>query len=126
MKKILVAIDDSLVNREIFKEAARQLDMDLICAENGQVGYDKVCSSIIDGNTPNMVITDIHMPVMNGVEFIKKLKTGYNTRYIPIVVLTTEKDEETKTQCKNLGATGWINKPLTPGQIVAVVKKFVK
>ncbi|MBF0301302.1 MAG: response regulator [Oligoflexia bacterium] len=126
MKKTMVGIDDSNVNREIFKEAANKLGMDVVIGNDGIDGFEKIISSIEKKKIPDIIITDINMPRMNGIDLIAKLKGNSSTKYIPILVLTTEKDDETKTKCKELGAAGWIKKPLSPEEITIVIKKFMK
>ncbi|MBF0360434.1 MAG: response regulator [Oligoflexia bacterium] len=126
MKKIMIGVDDSNVNREIFKEAANKLGMDVIIGNDGKDGLEKIMSTINKQKIPDIIITDINMPNMNGVELIAKLKENVVTKYIPVLILTTEKDNETKNKCRSLGAAGWINKPLSPEEIVVVIKKFLK
>ena len=76
-------------------------------------------------NTINMVVTDLNMPVMNGLEFIRELRQLAPYRGIPIVFLTTESDEGMKQQAKAAGATGWITKPFKQEQLLAVAKKLL-
>lgn len=125
MKKTLAGIDDSKVNQAIFEEAARLLDINAVIAEDGQDGFDKIMKSINEGMKPNIIVTDINMPKMNGLELIKKLKENQSTKYIPILVLTTEKDEELKSQARKLGAAGWITKPLSADEVGNIAKKFL-
>ena len=63
------------------------------------------------------------MPVMNGIEFIRKFRTHPASKGVPIILLTTESDEALKAEAKSAGATGWIVKPFKQDQLVAVVKK---
>ena len=126
MKKLFVGIDDSKINRAIFEEAASIMDMDVITAENGLEGLDKINTAIEGGKTPEVVMVDIHMPVMNGLDFIKKFKENPITKYIPVIVLTTEVSLEPKMLAKDYGAAGWIIKPLGPEEIVKVIQKFLQ
>ncbi|MBF0364341.1 MAG: response regulator [Oligoflexia bacterium] len=79
-KKLFVGVDDSLVNREIFKEAARLCEMDVVTSENGQLAFERIQDIMAEGKIPELIITDIHMPVMNGVEFIQKIKNTPATK----------------------------------------------
>ena len=127
MKKIVLAgIDDSKMNRMIFEETAVLLEADVIIGEDGIDGYDKIMKGVKEGKTPDVIITDINMPNMNGIELIAKLKETIETKYIPILVLTTETDYNIKIQGKDLGAAGWITKPLDPNEIARIVEKFLK
>lgn len=89
-------------------------------ASDGQDGLAKA-----KANTINMVVTDLNMPGMNGLEFIRALRQQGSYRGIPIVFLTTESDDGLKQQAKAAGATGWITKPFKPEQLLAVAKKFL-
>ena len=72
-----------------------------------------------------MVLTDLNMPNMNGIELIKALRAEPKYKFIPIVMLTTESQAERKQEGKSAGATGWIVKPFKPEQLLAVVKKVL-
>jgi two-component system chemotaxis response regulator CheY len=69
------------------------------------------------------VITDLNMPVMNGLEFIKKFRTHPASKGVPIILLTTESDENLKKQAKDAGAIGWIVKPFKQDQLLSVIRK---
>ena len=71
----------------------------------------------------DVLITDLNMPVMNGIEFIRKYRQHPSSKGVPIILLTTESDEELKRQAKEAGATGWIVKPFKQDQLLAVIKK---
>ena len=72
-----------------------------------------------------MVVTDLNMPVMNGLGLIRELRKLPAYRGVPIVFLTTESDPEMKQEAKAAGATGWITKPFQQEQLVAVVRKVL-
>lgn len=78
-----------------------------------------------NGNSVNMIVTDLNMPVMNGLEFIRALRQLPSYRGVPIVFLTTESDDALKQQAKAAGATGWITKPFKQEQLLAVAKKLL-
>jgi two-component system chemotaxis response regulator CheY len=81
--------------------------------------------SKISGAGINMVITDLNMPNMNGLELIKALRAKPDCKFLPIVFLTTESQPEKKEAAKAAGATGWIIKPFKPDQLLSVVKKVL-
>jgi two-component system, chemotaxis family, chemotaxis protein CheY len=89
-------------------------------AADGREGLTKA-----QGNSVNLIITDLNMPNMNGLEFIRALRQLPAYRGIPIVFLTTESDEGMKQQAKAAGATGWITKPFKQEQLVAVARKLL-
>jgi two-component system chemotaxis response regulator CheY len=78
-----------------------------------------------DGENIGMIISDINMPIMDGITFIHEVKkTPF--KYTPILVLTTESQEEMKMKGKKAGASGWLVKPFKPEQLVYVTKKFMR
>jgi two-component system chemotaxis response regulator CheY len=78
-----------------------------------------------EGKHVAMIISDINMPVMDGIAFIKEVKkTPF--KYTPILVLTTESQEDKKMEGKKAGASGWLVKPFKPEQLINVTKKFVR
>lgn len=121
MARTVLIIDDSMSMRQLVAFSLKDAGYDVVAAINGKDALDKLDDSKID-----MVITDLNMPEMNGIEFIKQLRgrTGY--RFTPVVMLTTEAHAEKKKEGQQAGASGWIVKPFTPQQLVEVVRKFVK
>jgi two-component system, chemotaxis family, chemotaxis protein CheY len=93
---------------------------DVIEAGDGAEGLNKAKS-----NTLDMVVTDLNMPVMNGLGLIRELRKLPTYRGVPILFLTTESDAELKKEAKVAGATGWITKPFQQDQLVAIVKKVL-
>ncbi|HWV21693.1 MAG TPA: response regulator [Devosia sp.] len=118
MTKTILTIDDSASIRQMVAMTLTSAGLDVIEAVNGQDGYDKATT-----NTVHAVITDLNMPVLNGIEFIRKYRQHPASKGIPIILLTTESDEELKRQAKEAGATGWIVKPFKQDQLLAVIKK---
>ena len=118
MTKTILTIDDSASIRQMVTLTLSSAGLDVIEAINGSDGYDKAIA-----NTVHAVITDLNMPVMNGIEFIRKYRQHPSSKGVPIILLTTESDEELKRQAKEAGATGWIVKPFKQGQLLSVIKK---
>ena len=118
MTKTILTIDDSASIRQMVAMTLTSAGLDVIEAVNGQDGYDKATT-----NTVHAVITVLNMPVLNGIEFIRKYRQHPASKGIPIILLTTESDEELKRQAKEAGATGWIVKPFKQDQLLAVIKK---
>jgi two-component system chemotaxis response regulator CheY len=87
---------------------------------DGVEALQKIKSDMFD-----LIITDLNMPNMNGIELIKSIRSASKTSYIPIIMLTTESQGEKKMEGKAAGATGWIIKPFKPEQLVQVVKKII-
>jgi two-component system chemotaxis response regulator CheY len=94
-------------------------------ARNGQEGLEQLSSLEAEGQPPAMIISDINMPVMDGISFIKEVKkTPF--KYLPILVLTTEREDSKKLEGKQAGASGWLVKPFKAETLLAVVKKFTR
>ena len=75
---------------------------------------------------PDLIITDLNMPVMNGLEFLKELRNIEITKKVPVLMLTTETKDELKQQGKALGLTGWIVKPFNPAQLKAAINRVLR
>lgn len=118
MSKTILTIDDSASIRQMVAMTLKSAGHTVIEAGNGAEGYDQATSHTVDA-----VITDLNMPVMNGIEFIRKYRTHPSSKGVPILLLTTESDDELKRQAKEAGATGWIVKPFKQDQLIAVIKK---
>jgi two-component system chemotaxis response regulator CheY len=90
-------------------------------AGNGQAGLDKLKS----GLKPNLILTDVNMPVMGGLEFIGKARALPGLRFIPILTLTTESEASKRDEGKRQGATGWLVKPVSGDDLIRVIKKVL-
>jgi len=82
--------------------------------------------SKLKGQDLHLVLSDINMPKMDGLEFTRQLRAMPDYKFVPIVLLTTESHADKKQQGKAAGATAWIVKPFTPDQLLAVVKKVMR
>jgi two-component system chemotaxis response regulator CheY len=120
MSKTVLSVDDSASVRQMVKLTLTGAGYQVIQASDGAEGLAKARETAVD-----MVVTDINMPVMNGLALIRELRQLPNYKGVPIVFLTTESDEGMKREAKAAGATGWITKPFQQEQLVAVVKKVL-
>ena len=118
MSKTILTIDDSASVRQMVSMTLSAAGHTIIEAGDGAEGYTKAIAQPV-----HAVLTDLNMPVMNGIEFIRKYRQHPSSKGVPIILLTTESDEELKRQAKEAGATGWIVKPFKQDQLVAVIKK---
>lgn len=121
MSKTFLIVDDSASMRQLVSFTMKDAGYDVIAAEHGKEALGKLSSAKVD-----MVITDLNMPEMDGIEFIKLLRGMPNYRFIPIVMLTTESQEAKKREGEAAGASGWIVKPFNPQQLLNVVRRFAK
>ncbi|MCR5612745.1 response regulator [Treponema sp.] len=118
-KKIL-AVDDSVSIRKSISFVLSQEGYEVVEAVDGADGLEKAKSAKF-----NLVITDINMPNIDGIEFIKQLRTMEGYKFTPIIALTTESQDSKMQEGKQAGATGWIVKPFTSEKLLAIVKKIV-
>jgi two-component system chemotaxis response regulator CheY len=119
LKKILV-VDDSPSLRQIISIVLTTAGYDVIEAENGQQALEK-----LDGSKIHLAICDVNMPVMDGIEFVKNVKSMPNYRFLPIIMLTTESGENRKQEGRDAGVKAWVVKPFRPDQILNAVSKLI-
>ncbi len=120
MSKTILTVDDSASMRQMVKITLSGAGYQVVEAENGADGLTKAKAA-----PANMVVTDLNMPVMDGLTFIRELRKLPEYRGVPIIFLSTESDAGVKAQAKEAGATGWIVKPFQAEQLLAVVKKVL-
>lgn len=121
MSKMIMTADDSTSIRQMVGFTLKQAGYDVIEAVDGQDAVNKLA-----GTSIHMLITDLNMPNMDGLELIKQVRAMPQFKFIPIIMLTTESQTDIKQKGKAAGATGWIVKPFKPEQLVAVVKKVLR
>ncbi len=120
MAKVIMTADDSASIRQMVSFTLGQEGYEIVEAEDGKDALGKLNSTKVD-----MLITDLNMPNMDGIELIRKARENQQYKFIPIVMLTTESQDSKKQEGKKAGATGWIVKPFKPEQLVSVVKKVL-
>lgn len=118
MTKILIA-DDSPSIRMMLGTVLKENGYDVVAAENGRLALEKASDF-----KPDLVITDLNMPEMNGFTLVENLRKDQKFKFTPILVLTTEGQDEKKQTGRAVGATGWLVKPFNPEKLIAVVKKL--
>jgi two-component system chemotaxis response regulator CheY len=119
MAKIL-AVDDSASMRSMVAFTLRGAGHDVEEAENGQVAVDTAKARRFD-----LVLADVNMPVMDGIQMVRELRGLAEYRGVPILMLTTESHPERKQEGKAAGATGWLVKPFDPDQLLATVGRVL-
>ena len=120
MGKLIMTVDDSASVRQMVSFTLKDAGYDVLEAANGYDALQK-----LNGERVAMVITDLNMPEMDGIELVRALRSNAAYKFIPIIMLTTESQAEKKQEGKAAGATGWIVKPFKPDQLLAVVKKVL-
>jgi two-component system chemotaxis response regulator CheY len=118
MSKIILTVDDSRTMRDMLRLALTQAGYEVVQAEDGIHGLE-----VLQGETPDVIVTDINMPRMDGFGFIEGVRRDDRHRAIPILVLTTESDAEKKNRARDAGATGWIVKPFNPVKLIDAIRR---
>ncbi|GFK94324.1 Chemotaxis protein CheY [Fundidesulfovibrio magnetotacticus] len=118
--KTIMTVDDSASVRQMVAFTLKNAGYGVIEAVDGKDAVSKLKGSV------DMVVTDLNMPNMDGIQLIKAIRAQAAYKFIPIVMLTTESQPGKKQEGKDAGATGWIVKPFKPEQLLAVVQKVLR
>ncbi|WP_319802020.1 response regulator [Azospirillum fermentarium] len=118
VKKKVLSVDDSRTMRDMVSFTLKGAGYEVVEAGDGQQAL-----SVLAANKVDLIITDLNMPVMDGLTLIRRVRSSPAHRTLPILMLTTESDERKKTEGRTAGATGWIVKPFNPEKLISVVKK---
>ena len=118
MARLVLTVDDSRTMRDMLKLALSAEGFDVVQAEDGQEGLEalKTCR-------PDVIVTDINMPRLDGFGFIAGVRADPTQVGVPILVLSTESSVEKKQKARAAGATGWIVKPFDPIKLVDAVRR---
>jgi two-component system chemotaxis response regulator CheY len=118
MSMKILTVDDSRTMRDMLKLALTTAGYLVVQAVDGMDGLE-----VLERETPDLVITDINMPKLDGYGFIEGARKNDRFRVLPILVLTTESSPEKKRRARDAGATGWIVKPFDPVKLVDVIRR---
>jgi len=121
MEKTILVVDDSESIREVVKFTLENNGYQVLLGEDGTDALD-----FFDGRGIDLIITDLHMPKMNGIDFIKEVRKRNDYTGIPILFLTTESQLSKKMEAKDAGATGWIVKPFVPQKLLSALGKVMR
>ncbi len=108
-------VDDSSVMRKIVERSVRQAGIDL--AEVREAANGAEALGALEDSSVDLILCDINMPVMDGIEFLRQLQTLEHAKGVPVVMITTEGSESHVVQALSIGARGYIRKPFTPEQV---------
>lgn len=120
MKKNILVVDDSDSLRQVIVIALSGAGYDVLEAKDGKDALSK-----LDGNQVHLIISDVNMPIMNGIEFVKTVKQMPKYKFTPIIMLTTESQQNLMEESKKAGAKAWMAKPFKPDQILQAVSKLI-
>ncbi|MBM4134845.1 MAG: response regulator [Nitrospira sp.] len=121
MGKQILIVDDSATMRQMVSFTLTSAGFEVVEAGDGQEAVGKLTG----GAKPNLVITDLNMPHMDGISLIKAVRAMPPFKFTPVLMLTTESDEGKKKEGQAAGATGWIVKPFNPEQMLKVIAKVL-
>ena len=117
----ILAVDDSASMRQMVSFTLKGAGYEVVEAADGAKALEAA-----KGRKFDLVLSDVNMPVMDGISLIKALRALPAFRFTPILMLTTESGDGKKQEGKAAGATGWIVKPFSPDQLVNTVKKVLR
>ena len=121
MAKTILVVDDSVTMVLSLKATLTMNGFEVETANNGQAALEK----LKNGVKPNLILTDINMPLMGGLELIENVRAMSGFKFIPILTLTTESEASKRDEGKRRGATGWLVKPLSGDDLIRVIKKVL-
>lgn len=119
MAKRILVVDDSAAVRQSVAYVLDQAGYEIVQANDGQDALTK-----LDGAPFALVVTDVNMPNMDGIELTRQIRANSDYKFTPIVVLTTESQSTKMNEGKEAGATGWIVKPFNSEKLLQVVKRL--
>jgi two-component system chemotaxis response regulator CheY len=114
----VLTVDDSRTMRDMLMLALTNAGFNVVQAVDGVHGLE-----VLEGSAPEVIITDINMPRMDGFGFIEGVRRDARHRGVPILVLTTESDPTKKDRARQAGATGWIVKPFSSEKLVDAIRR---
>jgi two-component system chemotaxis response regulator CheY len=121
MAKTILVFDDSVTMVMSLKSTLSMSGFHVETASNGQQAIDKLKG----GCKPDLILTDVNMPIMGGLEMIGKVRALPGCRFFPILTLTTESEATKRDEGRRLGATGWLVKPVSGNDLIKVVKQLL-
>jgi two-component system chemotaxis response regulator CheY len=120
MAKTVMVVDDSASLRQVVGIALKGAGYDVLEGCDGQDALSK-----LTGQKVHLIISDVNMPNMDGISFVKAVKQLPNYKFTPVIMLTTESQESTKQQGQAAGAKAWVVKPFKPEQMLDAVSKLI-
>jgi two-component system chemotaxis response regulator CheY len=118
MSTTVLTVDDSRAMRDMLRHSLVAAGFRVLQAEDGLHGLE-----VLETERPDVIVTDINMPRMDGFGFIEAVRRDESRRAMPVLVLTTEVDAEKKNRARAAGATGWIVKPFDPAKLIEAIRR---
>lgn len=126
MEKNIVTVDDSKTITVSIKMLLEQNNYNVFQAGDGESGLKLLDELANKGAKISLIVSDINMPKMNGLDFLKQVKSDERFKFTPVIMLTSEGQVSKMTEAKKLGATGYLIKPFHGDQLIEIVKKFAR
>lgn len=120
MSKTILAVDDSSSIRQLLSTTLSLSGFRVVVADDGKTGLERLEESGAD-----LIITDLHMPVMDGIDLIRSVRRNSAHRFVPIIMLTTEQQFAMKQAGAAAGATAWLTKPFKPEELLTVIRRVL-
>ena len=120
MGKMILIVDDSATIRQVVGMTLKGAGYEVMEASDGKDALNK-----LDGKKINLIISDVNMPNMDGITFVKEAKKLANYKFTPVIMLTTESQDSKKQEGQAAGAKAWVVKPFQPEQMLAAVAKLI-
>ena len=120
MSKTVMIVDDSASLRQVVGIALRGAGYEVIEASDGRDAISK-----LTGQKVHLIISDVNMPNMDGITFVKNVKQMPNYKFTPVIMLTTESEDGKKQEGQAAGAKAWVVKPFQPAQLLAAASKLI-
>ncbi|WP_028980181.1 response regulator [Sporocytophaga myxococcoides] len=121
MKKTILIADDSESVREVVSYTLINAGYEVLIGIDGEDAL-----KYLNGKEIHLVLTDLHMPKMDGIALIKEIRSKPEYKFIPILFLTTESNASKKEEAKAAGATGWIVKPFVPEKLIETIQRVIR
>ena len=121
MAKTIMIVDDSVTMLMSLKNSLEIAGFTVLSAADGALALAQLKS----GPKPDLIITDINMPNMGGIELIGKVRALTGFRFLPILALTTESQQAKRDEAKAMGASGWLVKPVASADLVRIIKQVL-
>lgn len=118
--RTILVVDDSATIRQMLCFTLRQAGFAVLEATDGQDALER-----LDGSRVDVILTDLNMPRLDGIAFIRRLRNLPASKHTPVLMLTTESQESKRQEGRAAGATGWIVKPFQPDKLLAVIGKVL-
>ncbi len=120
MEKQILIVDDCGTTRKLLSYIVRERGYRILCASNGIEALEKIATNPVD-----LIITDLNMPQMDGIELVRNIRDNEAYKEIPIIMVTTEAGEEDKEISLKAGVTSFLVKPITPKRLLYEIEKLL-